>query len=112
MLTAAISAIDIALHDLVAKSLGIPVYQLLGGAHRHHIPVFVTSHATMGEDAVEAAKRFKQEGWPCVRGSLPSAALRQLDSDAHAFVVVTRRHHHDRGGNVLWRAGRRDPPDG
>ena len=67
MLTAAISAIDIALHDLVAKSLGVPVYQLLGGAHRHHIPVFVTSHATMGEDAVEAAKRFKQEGWPCVR---------------------------------------------
>lgn len=67
VLTAAISAIDIALHDLVAKSRGIPVYQLLGGAHRHHIPVFVTSHATMGQDAVEAAQRFKKEGWPCVR---------------------------------------------
>ena len=67
VLTAAISAIDIALHDLVAKSRNIPVYQLLGGAHRHHIPVFVTSHATMGQDAVDAAKRFKEEGWPCVR---------------------------------------------
>ena len=67
VLTAAISAIDIALHDLVAKSRNVPVYQLLGGAHRHHIPVFVTSHATMGQDAVEAAKRFKEEGWPCVR---------------------------------------------
>lgn len=67
VLTAAISAIDIALHDVVAKSLGIPVYRLLGGAHRHHIPVFVTSHATMGQPAIEAAKRFKREGWPCVR---------------------------------------------
>ena len=30
VLTAAIAAIDIALHDLVARSLGVPVYQLLG----------------------------------------------------------------------------------
>ena len=30
-ITAAISAIDIALHDLVGKALGIPVYDLLGG---------------------------------------------------------------------------------
>ncbi|HAA73844.1 TPA: galactonate dehydratase, partial [Candidatus Latescibacteria bacterium] len=29
VLTAAIAAIDLALHDIVAKSLGIPVYQLL-----------------------------------------------------------------------------------
>src|SRR5262245_6505950 len=28
----AISAIDIALHDLIAKRIGIPVYKLLGGA--------------------------------------------------------------------------------
>ena len=31
VLTAAISAIDIALHDILAKSLEVPVYQLLGG---------------------------------------------------------------------------------
>ena len=31
VLTAAISAIDIALHDVVGKALGVPVYQLLGG---------------------------------------------------------------------------------
>jgi len=33
----AISAIDIALHDIVGKALGIPVYQLLGGAVRDRI---------------------------------------------------------------------------
>jgi L-alanine-DL-glutamate epimerase-like enolase superfamily enzyme len=40
-LTAAISAIDIALHDCLGKKLGVPVYQLLGGAHRHHVPCMV-----------------------------------------------------------------------
>ena len=38
--SAVISAIDVALHDLVARSLGIPVYQLLGGAHRAIRAVF------------------------------------------------------------------------
>ena len=41
VLTAAMSAIDLALHDVVAKSLRCPVYQLLGGTHRHHVPVYV-----------------------------------------------------------------------
>src|SRR5215207_92514 len=40
VLTAAISAIDIALHDLNAKALGVPVYQLLGGKQRDVIPCF------------------------------------------------------------------------
>ena len=40
VLTAAISAIDIALHDLVAKSLNVPVYQLLGGAQRDRVECF------------------------------------------------------------------------
>eukprot|EP01052_Picozoa_sp_SAG31_P040619 SAG31_NODE_5925_length_2254_cov_2.642691_4_plen_221_part_00 len=40
VLTAAISAIDMALHDLVARSLGIPVYMLLGGAQRDRVPCF------------------------------------------------------------------------
>ena len=34
VLLAAQSAIDIALHDIVGKALGVPVYELLGGKHR------------------------------------------------------------------------------
>ncbi|MDP2950482.1 MAG: mandelate racemase/muconate lactonizing enzyme family protein, partial [Chloroflexota bacterium] len=58
VLTAAISAIDIALHDAVARKLGVPVYQLLGGAHRKFVPCFVTSPAPMGPEVVEDAKRL------------------------------------------------------
>jgi len=32
VLTAAISALDIALHDIKGKALGVPVYELLGGS--------------------------------------------------------------------------------
>ena len=67
VLTAAISAIDIALYDVVAKSLGVPVYQLLGGAHRDRVPCFTTSHAPMGPEAVEDARRLVNDGWPSIR---------------------------------------------
>ena len=67
VLTGAISAIDIALHDVVAKSLGVPVYQLLGGAQRDSVPCFVTSGAPMGPEAVDDALRYVEQGWPAVR---------------------------------------------
>ena len=43
VLTAAISAIDIALHDIKGKALGVPVHELLGGKQRDHIPTFATT---------------------------------------------------------------------
>jgi L-rhamnonate dehydratase len=45
----AISAVDIALHDLVGKQLGRPAYQLLGGARRSR----VTPYATLYPGAVK-----------------------------------------------------------
>ncbi|MEE2993870.1 MAG: mandelate racemase/muconate lactonizing enzyme family protein [Gemmatimonadota bacterium] len=66
-LTGAISAIDIALHDVVARKLGVPVYQLLGGAHRHTVPGFVTSTSLDGPKVVEDAKRLVADGWQAIR---------------------------------------------
>ena len=67
ILTGAISAIDIALHDLVARSLDIPVYQLLGGAQRDRVPGFPTSMSLDGPEAVEDAQRLAAEGWDVIR---------------------------------------------
>jgi galactonate dehydratase len=67
VLTAAISAIDIALHDLAAKKLGVPVYQLLGGSQRDFVPCFVTSTVPLGPQVVEEAKRLVKEGWSVIR---------------------------------------------
>lgn len=38
----AISAIDVALHDLVGKQLGVPAYKLMGGARREKLKPYCT----------------------------------------------------------------------
>ena len=49
VLQAAISAIDIALHDIKGKALGVPVYQLLGGKVRDVVPTFASTPSISGE---------------------------------------------------------------
>ena len=40
----AMAGVDLALHDLVARSLNIPVYQLIGGQTKESIPCYATIH--------------------------------------------------------------------
>ena len=67
VVTSAMSAIDIALHDMNARRLGIPVYQLLGGKHRYHVPCFVTSVVEPGPGILEDGIRLVNDGWKVVR---------------------------------------------
>ncbi len=66
VLTAAMSAIDIALHDIKARALGIPVYDLLGGRQRDRVPSLASVQAT-GEEMLEEAAQFLAEGFPAIR---------------------------------------------
>ncbi|MBK8023467.1 MAG: mandelate racemase/muconate lactonizing enzyme family protein [Chloroflexi bacterium] len=72
VLTAAISAIDIALHDLNAKALGIPVYQLLGGKQRDAIPCFAHTPAESEEQLIAAGRLLVEKGWNVIRVGVPS----------------------------------------
>ncbi|EWH09220.1 mandelate racemase/muconate lactonizing protein [Catenovulum agarivorans DS-2] len=67
VLAAAIAAIDIALHDAVAKSFDVPVHQLLGGKQRDEIPLFATSIKPMGNELIEALLNLKAQGWQALR---------------------------------------------
>lgn len=67
VLTAAISAIDIALHDIVGKALNVPVYQLLGGKQRDFIPCFATVGMSSQEQLIEGAKLLVEKGWNVIR---------------------------------------------
>ena len=67
VLAAAISAIDIALHDVKGKALGVPVYQLLGGKQRDWIPLFATTAAPMGEPLIADSKLLMSQGWNVIR---------------------------------------------
>ena len=67
ILTGAISAIDIALHDVVARKLDVPVYQLLGGAHRDIVPGFPTAGGLSGPEVVDDARGMIDRGWDVIR---------------------------------------------
>jgi galactonate dehydratase len=73
IVAATLSAIDIALWDILGKSLGVPVYQLLGGACRQRIPCFATPGMLNGPEIVEKAKAFAAQGWRSMR-FLPAMA--------------------------------------
>jgi len=67
VLTAAISAIDIALHDIKGKALGVPVYDLLGGKQRDFVPGFATTQAPPGDEMIEQAQTLIDAGWKAMR---------------------------------------------
>ena len=73
VLTAAISAIDIALHDIKGKALGVPVYQLLGGKQRDWVPLFATTTARTLPELIEQGKLLVEKGWNVIRTGIYSS---------------------------------------
>lgn len=69
VLAAAIAAIDIALHDIKGKRLGVPVYQLLGGRQRDRIPLFVTTTKDFDEALIDDVLEMKENGWTVIRAT-------------------------------------------
>ena len=67
VLTAAMSAIDIALHDIKAKALNVPVYELIGGKQRDFVPAFASTAAPPGEKMIDLAKELIEKDWKCIR---------------------------------------------
>ena len=64
----AISAVDIALWDLLGKSAKQPVYRLLGGKTKPQIPVYASRLYSTPLDELEAeAKRYKKEGYKAMK---------------------------------------------
>jgi len=91
---AAISAVDIALWDLLGKSAKQPVFRLLGGRTKPRIPVYASRlySIELSELAAEA-KRYKKEGYRAMKlrfgwGPTDGAAGMQQNVD---LVKTVRR---------------------
>lgn len=71
--SAAISAVDIALWDIKGKALGVPVYELLGGPARDRVVCYPRNEeAGMDTSALaESCLKSREEGWRFVRWGLP-----------------------------------------
>ncbi len=67
VLTAAISAIDIALYDIKGKLLEVPVYELLGGKQRDFIECFASLKFESKEELITKAQTLKKEGFSAIR---------------------------------------------
>ncbi|HLJ90221.1 MAG TPA: D-mannonate dehydratase ManD [Candidatus Angelobacter sp.] len=63
----AISAVDTALWDIRAKSLNVPLYQLLGGASRDRVLVYGHASGEDIEETVQAVARYVQLGYKAIR---------------------------------------------
>ena len=63
----AIAAVDTALWDIKAKSLNVPLYQLLGGASRDAVLVYGHASGSDLEKTVEAFAHYVKLGYKAVR---------------------------------------------
>ena len=64
---AAMGAIDIALHDLVGKALGVPVVQLLGGSCRDHMPAYASGGWADAEGIGAQLEGYTKQGFAAVK---------------------------------------------
>lgn len=74
IVTATISAIDIALWDILGKSLDVPVYQLLGGKCRERVVAYAHVNGDTPEAVADDARRAVGEGYKFVRISTTDAS--------------------------------------
>jgi L-rhamnonate dehydratase len=90
----ALSAVDVALHDLVGKQLGRPAYQLLGGACRDDIRPYATIYPgvpggrTIGELMDELARGFERALELGFRAFKMEAFFGDLVSDRELVVCI------------------------
>jgi L-alanine-DL-glutamate epimerase-like enolase superfamily enzyme len=102
----ALSAVDIALWDLLGQAAGLPVHRLLGGPCRPRVPVYNTcvshgairDHERFRTDAGELARELRDEGytamkiWPFDDASIPSGGQRitaaQLRAACEPFAAI------------------------
>ncbi len=66
-LSAALSAIAVALWDILGKSVSLPVHQLLGGACRDRVKVYQFLNGHTREEIAESAERGLEAGFTAFR---------------------------------------------
>lgn len=67
VLNSAISAIEIALWDVLGKALGVPIYQLLGGACRDRVRMYAHLRGRSPEEAADHGHRLVAAGYTAVK---------------------------------------------
>lgn len=102
----AVGAIEMALYDIKAKSLNIPVYELLGGATRQYVDCYATGYSPSKADSEEQrAKDCLAAGFRCYRIN-PTGGNGETKFDfyynAKATIEFSKRIDAAVGGQGNW----------
>lgn len=102
ILSAALSAIDIALWDILGKSVGKPVHQLLGGMCRDKVRVFLNIHGGTVDQHVSNARAAVDAGYTSIRSMpfLPDWEKQDPSSYLSTAVEIVRRIREEVGPNI------------
>ena len=71
--------VESALLDIVGRALGVPVYQLLGGAVRKEIPVCHSIGVASPEEAAREAAQVREDGIRWMQIKIPGEPKRDLE---------------------------------
>jgi L-alanine-DL-glutamate epimerase-like enolase superfamily enzyme len=83
---AAKAALDIALHDLVSRTMGVPLWQLLGGRAREALQISRVISIGTPEEMAAAAQRHVAAGFSTVKTKVGDVASPDIDARRVAAV--------------------------
>jgi len=111
---AGMSAIETALWDIKGKALGIPVYEMLGGAFRHEVRVYANGWSFLSDTPAEfarAAEQVVKDGYTALKlyplampdrhnpdGRIRHVSLRSLPAEAEKLAIERVRAVRDAVG--------------
>jgi len=90
VLTSALSGVEQAMWDILGKSLGVPVYQLLGGACRDRVRVYGHCHGGTPEEAAKNARAAVEKGFTALKTGVGRVPVRIVDTAAFIDDAVAR----------------------
>ena len=104
--SSAVAGIDIALWDIQGKALGVPVYQLLGGALRDRVRCYGKAGGDTPEEAARQVKAYRDAGWDAVKiGGIGGVGFESGISDLEREIprgIERLAAIREAGGDEMW----------
>lgn len=90
VLTSALSGVEQAMWDILGKSLGVPVWQLLGGNCRDSIRVYAHTGGGTPEEAAAAARARVAQGFTALKTGVGRCPARIVETPAFIRAAESR----------------------